>query len=396
MRIAYFTDTYYPQLNGVAVSVGYFVKNLKKKGLRVFLFAPRMKGFRNDHEDTHHLPSMRVSPTLPDSIRFPIPIPHKNFWQIIRRDFDLVHAHGNGVFSFLGFITARSKKVPFIMTFHTQMSQFAHYFLKGKVLTASHINNIFFKRFGNLCDGIVAPSEKMKQELIKSGVKKPIIVIPNFVEFDKFKVKDVQFLRKNYNIPKTYPILLAVGRLGKEKNFEFLLHIFQRITELDNKPYLVIVGEGVDFKKLKKLSEKLGIEKRVRLTGGIPNDKMPYVYKDADIFVFPSVAEVHPMVAIEAAASGLPLIVAKDQAYKGVVVNGKNGYALPLDWEIFTKRIISLLKDTEKMSEFSKNSPLIVKENFNSEKLIRKLLRFYEKILKNYHPSQSDTFASAP
>ncbi len=387
MKIAYFTDTYYPQLNGVATVVGYFIKALKKKGIIVHLFAPKIKGYKDVEENIHRLPSIRALPNLPDSIRLPLPIPHKSFWRMVKDDFDLVHAHGNGIFSLLGLIAARYKKVPFVLTFHTQVSQFSHYFFKGKIVKPNLLNNILLKRFGNLCDGIIAPSEKMKQELIRCGVKKHIEVIPNFVDLDKFNTRKNGFLRQKYHLPQNSLIILSVGRLGKEKNFEFLISLFGKITIKNPQVYLIIVGEGSDEKKLKKLIRKLNLGKKVILTGGIANDKMPQVYNSADLFVFPSVSEIHPMVAIEAAASGLPLVVARDRAYEGIVIDNKNGYILPLDQDIFAEKITSLLDNSAVLKKMAAASPGIVKKNFNPEKLISNLIKFYDLTIQNYRPS---------
>ena len=297
-----------------------------------------------------------------------------------------MHAHGNGMFSLIGLGVAKAKKVPFILTFHTQVGKFAHYFLKGKVVKPKHLNEILLKRFANLCDGIIAPSEKMRAELTGCGVKKHIEVIPNFVELEKFKTtKKSNFLHNMLKIPKKDPILLAVGRLGKEKNFEFLIESFQVITKINKDSHLVIVGEGFEYKRLKKVGLRLGA--RFHMTGGIPIDDMPKVYADVDIFVFPSVSEIHPMVAIEAAAAGLPLVVAKDAAYQGVVIHNKNGYQLPLDKEIFAKTVVKLLKNPSLMKKFSKNSPQVVEKNFGSDLLINKLLAFYDQIIKGYQNS---------
>lgn len=386
MRIVYFTDSYYPQLNGVATSVGYFVKALREKKHKVYVLAPKIGNYQDPEQDTYRLPSFRVVPGMPDFIRFPYPFPHKSIWKIAKFDFDIVHAHGNGLFSLIGLLVARTKKVPFILTFHTEVGKFTHYFLKGRIIKPALANNILLKRFGNLCDGIIAPSEKMKEALIQHGVRKNIVVIPNFVNFKKFNVKTSDYLHTKYQIPRKSPIILSVGRLGKEKNFEFLIETFRKIIQIDPDAYLVIVGQGLEEMKLKKLVRKLNLQTRVILTGGVENEKMPQVYKSADIFVFPSVSEVHPMVTIEAALSGLPLIVAKDDAYKGVVVNNRNGFLLPLKQDLFVEKIVFLLKNPEKLKSFGGNSLQIVKRNFNSGQSVRKLILFYQRVIKTYKP----------
>ncbi len=392
MKIAFFTDNYLPQASGVATSVDYFAKALRKSGHTVYIFAPKIAGFKDIEDYIFRLPSIRVIPNLPDGAR--IPLPNKSILKMISIDFDIIHAHGNGAFSLLGLGIGRARKVPYVSTFHIQVDNFAHYFFKGRIIKPKMMNKLFLKKIADYCDGVIAPSEKMQSQLIEAGVTKEIEVIPNFVDIGKFKGIQKGFLRKKCKIPSFSPILLSCGRVGKEKNFIFLVRVFEKIAKENSKTHLVIVGpDWGEMEKLKRLGKSLRLKNRIHFVGEINNVDMPKVYKDANIFLFASKSEVHPMVAIEAASSGLPLIVVKDQAYKGIVVNGKNGYSLPLDLEIFAESIISLLKDTKKMDEFSKNSPLIVKENFDSEKLIRKLLKFYRKILNNYHPSKAEKMA---
>lgn len=377
MKIAIFTDTYPPHLNGVATYVDYLARKLYSEGHTVYLFAPKVKGYKDKENYVYRLPSIRALPNLPDFVRLPLAIPHKNFWKIISFDFDIVHSHGNGAFSLLGLAVAKTKKVPYILTFHTQLGQYAHYFFKGKIIKPKMINDLL-RRFANLCDGIITPSQKMKDELIKAGVAKNIEVIPNFVDPDKFNIRRKSgYLRKFLDIKKNCPILLAVGRLGKEKNFEFLLEVFKEIESINKNCHLVLVGEGVEHENLKNLGAKLNLNGRFHMTGAIPIDDMPKVYADCDIFVFPSVSEVHPMVAIEAAASGLPLVVAQDKAYEGIVVNGRNGFVLPLNQKVFAKKILQLLEKPNLSERLGKNSKILLKEAFDPKLLISKIIKFY-------------------
>lgn len=384
MKIAYFTDTYYPQPNGVATFVGYCVKTLIKKGHLVQIFAPRIKGYKDKEKYVHRIPSVAAFPGLPDNVRLPLPIPHKTLWKIASLDFELVHAHGNGLFSLIGLAVARAKKVPYILTFHTQIGRYTHYFLKGKVVKPSLLNAILLKRFGNLCDGVITPSQKMKDELINAGVKKEVIVIPNFLDLSKFETAESGFLHKNYSIPKDSKILLSVGRLGKEKNFDFLLQIFKEIYPHEPDCFLVVAGEGLEKNKLVTLAKKLKIDDRVIFTGAIDIEKMPLAYADSDMFVFPSTSEVHPMVAIEAAVAKLPLIVADDNAFDGLIVDGKNGYRLPLNKKLFAEKIISLLHNKNLCREFGTQSREIAKSNYDPEVLSEKLVNYYSEVLKKY------------
>lgn len=381
MRIGFFADTYYPQQNGVATSVGYFAAILKKFGHQVFVIAPKIKGYTDQEQDTLRLPSSKLWPTIPDSARLPLPIPSSVWWKIFKNDYDIIHAHGNGLFSLIGYIIAKKKNIPFVLTFHTLFNQYTHYILGGKIITPAMVDK-GLRMFGNLCDGVVAPSEKMKHELIKIGIKKPISIIPNFLDIDRFTVTKKGFLHSNFHIPKERQILLSVGRLGKEKNFEFLIQTFAKINKENKQVQLVIVGEGAQKQNLTNLIKKLRLTKYVTLTDGIDIEQMPDVYKDADIFVFTSTTETQGIVTLEAAAAGLPLVLVADEAYKDIVKNNVNGFALPPKQQLFVDKIQLLLDNPTMQKAFGKASIKMVRLITKEKVLVDKIINLYKNCLK--------------
>lgn len=380
MKIGFFTDTYFPQLNGVATSVSYFAQILRNAGHQVHIIAPKINGYVDKDKDVYRIPSVRVWPTVPDNVRVPLPTPNRSWLKIFRLDYDIIHAHGNGLFSLLGYGVAKQKKVPFILTFHTLINQYGHYFLNGKVLTPE-IMDAVLRIFANICDGVVTPSQKMKLELTKMGVKKPITVIPNFVDLSRFNVEPDGFLHKMLKLPPKAKIVLSVGRLGKEKNLKFIIEMFHELAKIDTDSHLVIVGEGVEEKKLQALIDKFGLSQRAHLAGGISNDKMPYVYADSNIFVFASTSEVHPMVTIEAAAAGLPLVLINDRAFDREIVDGKNGFFLPSDQKLFAQKTKEILTNPSLAKEFGEYSKQLVKNNFNEEVILAKIDKLYKQTL---------------
>lgn len=382
MRIAFFTDTYYPQLNGITISVDNFAKELRKKGHIVYIFAPKIKKRkRKNDENLTNLAAIKLL-SSESPIYLPMPTSYKEYAKIFRLDFDLIHAHGNGAFSLLGYQVARVKRIPFILTFHTLLTKYTHYIFKGKVLKPKMVEAVL-RIFANLCDGVITPSEKMKKELVSYGVNKPIHVIPNFVEKDEFKKIQKNYLHKKLHLPSDTPLLLSVGRLGKEKNFEFVLEMFNELIQVDKNSHLVIVGSGTDSKRLKQYATELGLNHRVHFTGKINPTYMPSVYEDASLFVFASVSEVHPLVALEACEAGLPLVVAKDAAFTNVVIDGENGYLLPLKKKLFVEKIHHLLVNNTLRRQMGNNSIKLIEKNFPPEHLTDMLLRVYEKVLSS-------------
>lgn len=385
MKIAFFTDSYFPQQGGIATSVDCFTRSLAKLGHTVYIFAPKIGNFKDSQDKVFRLPSVSAFPHIPDSTRLPLPLPNKNFWKMITFDFDIVHAHGNGAFSLLGLVTARAKKVPFVSTFHIQVGSYVHYFFNGKVIKPKLMNKIFLKKFGNICDGVIAPSEKMKSHLTEAGVNKKIEIIPSFVDTEKFSNLKTGFLHNRCHIPKNSPIILSVGRVGKEKNFEFLVKVFHKVTLSNKDAHFVIVGRDWGEKKnLINLATDLKIRNRFHLIGGIDLADMPSVYSDAAIFTFASFSETQGLCVLEAATAGLPLLIVEDLAFQGMVQNNKNGFILPLDQKQFADKIIQLLNKPKLLEKFKKNSPKIAEKSFGSKLITSRLISFYKETRKAY------------
>ncbi|MEX0621981.1 MAG: glycosyltransferase [Candidatus Woykebacteria bacterium] len=382
MKIAYFTDTYYPQLNGATISIDNFSKALRKRGHKVYIFAPKIRGYEDEDKDVYRVSSVKVIDSEPE-VRMPLLVPNRNLRQIFGLDFDVVHAHGNGPFSVLGYQAARIKNVPFILTFHTIHTKYTHYFLNGKIIRPGVIA-AGLRVFANVCDGIIVPSEKMHQELTGYKVKKEVKIIPSFIDFSRFSHNKKGYLHKKLNIPDKNLILLTVGRLGKEKNFEFLIKTFKILSKKREDVDLVIVGHGPLEATLKNLTQKLGLRKRVHFTGRLDENTIPLAYADADVFVFASNTETQGVCVLEAAASELPLVVVDDPAFENVAIEGKNALKPPLKEREFAKNVLDLVDDGIKRERFGKSSVKIAAQNFEPEKLVTQLENYYKVVINSH------------
>jgi len=185
MKIGIITDSYYPQLNGVVVSVDNFTRELRKLGHEVYIFAPLLKNYKDKDRNVFRISNFKVISSEPE-VLVPLPMPRLSYQQIFNINLDVIHAHGNGAFSFLGCQIAKLKGIPFILTFHTVHTKYTHYFLNGKVIRPKMVA-LGMRMFADICDGIITPSEKMKNELIAYGVKKEIKIIPSFIDFSRFQ-----------------------------------------------------------------------------------------------------------------------------------------------------------------------------------------------------------------
>lgn len=371
-------------LNGVTVSVEHFAKELRSLGHTVYIYAPKIENYEDKDKDVYRLRSLRFFSTDP-GVHVPLILPHNYLSQIQTKDFDIIHAHGNGFFSLLGYELAKIKGVPFFMTFHTEMTRYVHYLLNGKVITPGMAAK-GLRISANICDVVISPSHKMRTNLLSYGVRKPISVVPNFIYPQKFMDVKKGYLHKKCGIPSGSPILLCVARLGVEKNFIFLFNAFKKIADSRHQVHLVVVGDGDEREKLKKYVQELGLSQKVHFTGKISQQEIAQAYADADIFAFASRTETQGIVLLEAAASGLPFVVVKDAAYKGMIVNGQNGFLVPESISVFSKRVEELLGDEKKRKVFGERSKKLIQDNFDPTKVTKNLVYLYQKALINKKP----------
>ena len=161
------------------ISVQNYAKELRDLGHTVYIFAPKFKDYKDTDKDVYRLSAVKVLQTEPE-VHMPFLMPHRILKEINPRDFDVIHAHGNGFFSFLGYQMALIKGIPYVLTVHTQHTRYTHYIFNGKIITP-RIAAAGLRVISNMCDEVITPSFKMKKELVHYGATKPVNVIPNFV-----------------------------------------------------------------------------------------------------------------------------------------------------------------------------------------------------------------------
>lgn len=379
MRIGLFTESYLPDPNGVATSVAASVTELEKMGHTVYVIAPNHPGYK-DKKNVIRLYSMRVMEKL--DMRTALMVPEKNLYKILRLNLDVIHGHGGGTVSFIGWEVARIKNRPFIGTYHTLAHEYTHYILRGKLLTP-----VFFKTvtriFGNMCQQLIAPTERAKSELRKMKVKTPITILPNGINLSLFTSAQKGMLREKLDIKPSTKILLYVGRLGREKSVDFLVKSYALIAAKYPNTALVMVGDGPDRKRVKDLAKSLQIDKQVYLPGFIKQDLIPEVYADADIFVFSSKTETQGMVLIEAMASGLPVVAVRDRAFKDLVINGYNGYLTKMLEHDFAQKAVKILASSDLRDTLSKNAVKTSKK-YSLVVHARKLEKIYVALIEQH------------
>lgn len=375
MKIAFFTDTYWPQINGVTESIDTLKRELENLGHEVYVVAPKSPGYKDEDPNVFRLSSVKF--VKDPEQRMIIPIPEKDLRKLFRHKFDLVHIHTLGTAGFLGWEIAQLRDLPCVLTYHTLLNRYTHYFLKGKIIRPKVVET-GSKIFCNLCDLIIAPTNRVRDELKSYGVRKKILVIPGGIELDRFKKLKEGFLREKLDLNKEAKIILYLGRLGKEKNLGFVVKALKNLLKNEKETHLVIVGDGPERKNLEKLAKELGLESKVLFTGFIHREKVPNIYADSDVFVFASDSETQGLTVPEAMAAGLPVVVVKDPAFEDVVTDGKTGIVTERNEVNFAENVQRLLQDKNLKERLGKNAKEFVSEAFSSQDQAKKLVSSYE------------------
>ena len=238
------------------------------------------------------------------------------------------------------------------------------------------IMGLLIKVFYNRADSIIAVSKHVGDDLVKNSRinKKLIHIINNPIDINRVtRLSNEDVTEEFFN--EDAPIILAVGRLSKEKGFEYLLKAVSLLKE-GNNARLVILGEGKEEANLRKLSKEIGIDKQVLFLGFKDN---PYKYmKRSTIFVFPSLYESFGIAMVEAMACGIPVIAT--QSYAGIediIEHEKTGLLIAAaDEKALSESMFRLLNDEELRRSLSIEAKKKV-ENFSIEKITKK----YEKVL---------------
>jgi len=356
LRIGLFTDTYAPQVNGVSISLQLVSEGLQRRGHQVTIFAPRFPGYTDDKPGVVRLPSLKYLNDPP--IYVAVLGTPRSTWSLTRKHFDVLHAHSPLTVGLLAYLTASTKNLPLIYTYHTSITDYTHYLkVIGGTGVIRHAARWFSATSTNLGDQIVVPSPKFYRLLSEQKVTKPIHIIPNGIDLSNFQAaKNIGKFRGKLGVKQDAPILLSVGRIDPEKRLDFLIDAFARMADRVPDAHLVFAGDGSARKGLEEHAAATKVNDHIHFLGMVNRAELPDLLHDATVFLSASTTEVHPISVIEAIASGLPMLAVQDEAFEGMIENDENGYQVPLDVDAFARTLSDLLKDPYKIERFGRKS----------------------------------------
>lgn len=377
LSVAVFSDSAFPVLNGVSVSIDLLVKGLRAKGHSVHLFSTGVPGHKDKDPNTHRSHSLRT----PFSKDYPLAIPpfYRMLYDFRRQDFDLIHTHTPFTVGFVGLRWAESHELPIVATYHTNYDKYIHYvpvapkrFLRYKL--AKHLNYYY-----NRVDQVITPGEASKRWLMRHSVKTPITIVPTGVQAPP--MMDRSRAREILRIPLADRVLLYAGRLAPEKNIDLLLRAVAAVMGEVRDVRLVLVGDGPARVALSRLARDLKVGDRVSFVGAVSREAVDNYYAAADLFVFASMTETQGLVVTEAMSHGLPVVVVQGGGACEHVIEGSNGFVSRNDVGEFSSLVVKCLSD-EALSAILKDGAHTTARQFSVEATTDRVLDVYRQAME--------------
>ncbi|MDR1473565.1 MAG: glycosyltransferase family 4 protein [Lactobacillales bacterium] len=383
MKIGFFTDTYFPQVSGVATSI-YTLKNeLEKLGHIVYIFTTTDPHANEKTEKRIiRLPSV---PFISFKDRRVMVRGMVETYRIARKlDLNIIHTHTEFGVGMLGRMIAQRLKIPIVHTWHTNYEEYLHYIAKGKLLRPVHVK-LLARLLLDKVDGIVCPSQLVLEMLYDYGFKMPMRVISTGIDIHRFicpeiTAEDEQRLRHTLDIQDSDIMLLALSRLSYEKNIHVLISGMSKILAKYPNTHLVIVGDGPARIDLEKQTYTLEISDYVHFTGMIDNKEVAYYYHAADYFISASNSETQGLTYAESLASGLQSIV-YGNAYLEELLDDEMFGCLYYKQDVFADTLVNYMEKNITINEESLNKKLY---EISSEHFGLSMVDFYLDTLVHY------------
>ncbi len=396
MKIAIFSDTFYPELGGIMDSIVALAKELGRQGDSVNFYVPRYsrKNYLLAHrpqEEPDLGPNVHVI-RLP-SIPYPTPTNQGRITlfspfllhEIKKWNPDIIHTqlfYGAGL---MALRTAAHLKKPIIGTNHMAIAEFGRYVPFG-LESLSGLIVKYTVWYYNKCDFVTAPSQSVFDEMEKLGFNKPHAVISNPIELENFYpvASEEQRNKLKTHFGLTGPVLTYAGRLASEKGVDVLIRAMVIIKKSFPDAQLALAGHGVQQKELEKLAQSLGLEGNVKFLGLLEHPELGDLCRATDIFTIASTSETQGMSMMQAMATKLPVIGVRARALPEYL-NRNNGFIVePGDSQALAEKAILLLNNTQLRFEMGQNGFEFV-QSFSPEKIALAWKKFYQDTIDRYN-----------
>ncbi|UUX34193.1 glycosyltransferase [Fundicoccus culcitae] len=382
MNIGLFTDSYFPQVSGVATSIETLRNQLEHRGHKVIIFTT------TDPNATMERGIVRL-PSVPFVSFQDRRIAYRGFDRCLKiaREYnlDIVHTHTEFSLGLAGKYIASRLKIPNIHTYHTMYEKYTHYIFNGELIQANHVR-VLSRMFCEKTQGVITPSVITSNKLREYNIKVPIAVIPTGVEIPSFDEARRQTFRTQLGYTDEDVVLLSLSRLSKEKNVDQVIAAFKEINQANTSTKLLVVGDGPARADLELQAKDCSA---VSFVGEIDHSSVQQFYQAADLYVNASDSETQGLTYLESFANRLP-IVAKSNSYLESIMPDVQFGALFDEEHSMTDVVLDYLKNKAEgiIPEIEAESLVgISAEHFGEE-----VEKFYHQTILNFSHQDNTMF----
>ncbi len=360
MKILIAADLHWPTINGVATASRTLAKGLSDRGHEVLVIAPSQTGRGYEEYDGNYLIKRTASVPFPFYQNFRIsPTSQLEVRKIIREfEPDVIHVQ---MALFLGFVSrnyAIKYDIPLVATNHAMPENLMDN-IRLLAPISKPIQRLMVEygaRFHARADYITMPTQSAIDMFGEDRVDSPVKAISNGIDLSRFQPTDAPAdIYKKFGLSKSKQIVTYIGRVDAEKHLEVLIRAFAQINAKDR--HLLVVGDGTDMEHLRNLVYSLGLDDDVTFAGRVSDDEIVELHKVGVLYAITSPVELQSIAALEAMASGKPIVAVNAGALGELCQDGVNGYLVEKDnVEQVAAAIDKILSDTKLQKQFAKQS----------------------------------------
>lgn len=317
LHVCLVTETFLPEVNGVAMTLGRLVAGMRSAGHRMTVVRPRQDSDPSQENDQ----TLRLGFPIPGYplLRFGLPCGARlrSLWRKQRPD--VVHIATEGPMGQSAMAAAHDLGIPVITTFHTNFHQYSSHYSMGFMQQGVAA---YLRHFHNRACCTLVPTHHVRSELGVMGLKR-LRILSRGVDTELYNPGcHLPGLREHWGVEDNGLAVLCVGRLAAEKNLALAVEAFQAMQAIRPGSRLILVGNGPERSRLEGIPG-------VILTGQLPDRELAQHYASADLFLFPSITETFGNVLTEAMASGLPVVAFNYAAAAERLQDGVQGLRVP-------------------------------------------------------------------
>ena len=377
LKIAVVTETYPPDINGVAMTLSRIVNGLVKNGHDILLIRP--KHFKHDEPIAREGFREKLVYGLPipfyKQLRMGLPSKKEllRLWTYNRPD--IVHIATEGPLGWSALQAAKKLRLPVSTDFRTNFHAYSNHYKIGW-LSAAILS--YLKKFHNAAHVTMVPTSQLEAELDAVGFQN-LHIVPRGIDTQLFSPhKRSLSLRQQWGATDQTTVMLYVGRLAAEKNLPLVIQSYAMAKKLNNHVKLVLVGDGPLMADLQHKYPE------VVFAGFQTGEDLAMHYASADMFVFASQTETFGNVTLEAMASGLAVVAFNHAAASELIISGENGMLAAQNTEVHFEMAVQAILNNPFLLAESKINAVQTAKNLSWESVVERTESVFFDVINHY------------